>query len=162
MKARYLYSIALAVVLLDQVTKFLIVNHLPVGSSVPIVGSVVYLTNVRNSGGAFGLFQSWGGLITMISIVVVLGIVILVGIIRVKRIPPVLGVALALQLGGASGNLIDRIRYNYVVDFIDLRVWPVFNIADSSITVGILLLAYHILLGDNKQKAAVTETAAKG
>lgn len=143
MKARYLYLIAVAVILLDQASKFAVVSRLPFGSSVPVLDGILYLTAIGNRGGAFGLFQSWAGMLTVISIVVCVAIVVIVR--RRIALPALVGIALALQLGGAVGNLIDRIRFHYVVDFIDLRVWPVFNVADSAITIGIVLLAYYLI-----------------
>lgn len=151
MKARYFYLIALVVVVLDQLSKLSVVSRLPFGRSVPVIDGLVHITAVRNPGGAFGLFQSWAGLLTLITIAVVAAIVILVRRAALRRIPAFVGIALALQLGGAVGNLIDRVRFNYVVDFIDLRVWPVFNLADSAITVGIVLLAYYLLFCDRRR-----------
>lgn len=143
MKARYLYLTALAIILIDQASKFAVMNRLPFGSSVPALDGIVYLTVVSNRGGAFGLFQSWAGMLTMITIAVCAAIIVLVR--RKVALPPFAGIALALQLGGAVGNLIDRVRFHYVVDFIDLRVWPVFNVADSAITIGIVLIAYYLI-----------------
>ena len=152
MKARYLYLIALAVILLDQVSKFAVIHRLPFGSSIPVLDGVVYLTTVRNRGGAFGLFQSWAGMLTVITIAVCLAIVVIVR--RRIALPAIVGAALALQLGGAVGNLIDRIRFHYVIDFIDLRVWPVFNVADSAITIGIVLLAYYLIFCEARRTPA--------
>lgn len=152
MKARYLYVIALAVVALDQASKHLALSRLPFGSSVPVVGSAVHLTMVRNAGGAFGLFQSWAGLLTVITIAVAAVIIVLIR--RRTALPGLVGVGLALQLGGAVGNLIDRVRFHYVVDFIDLRVWPVFNLADSAITLGLLLLAYYLVFCERRRPDA--------
>jgi len=142
-RARYLYLIALAVVVLDQASKWAVLKRLPFGSSVPVIGDLVHFTTVRNPGGAFGLFQSSAALLTIITIATVVGIAVYVR--RRSGLPAVAGISMALLLGGAVGNLIDRMRFHSVVDFIDIRVWPVFNVADSAITVGIALLAYYIL-----------------
>lgn len=150
MRARYLYLLALIVVTLDQTSKYLILSRLPFGSSVPVIDNIMHLTTVRNPGGAFGLFQSWAGLLTFVTIAVIIIIVFLIR--RRTPLPVVLGIALAFQLGGAAGNLIDRVRFQYVVDFIDFRVWPVFNLADSAITVGILLLIYYLLFCEGRRK----------
>ena len=149
MKARYLYLIALAVVLLDQASKYAVIHRLPFGS-VPVLDGIVYFTLVRNPGGAFGLFQSWAGMLTLVTIVVCAAIIVLVR--RKVALPAIAGMALALQLGGAVGNLIDRIRFHSVTDFIDLRVWPVFNVADSAITVGIVLLAYYLIFSEKRRE----------
>lgn len=152
MKARYLYLIALAVVVLDQASKFAVISRLPFGSSVPVLDGIVYLTTVRNPGGAFGLFQSWALMLTVVTIAVCVAIVILVR--RKVALPAIVGAALALQLGGAVGNLIDRARFHYVIDFVDLRVWPVFNVADSAITIGIVLLAYYLIFLERRRAPA--------
>ena len=152
MKARYLYLVALTVMLLDQASKFAVVNRIPFGSSVPVLDRILYFTTVRNPGGAFGLFQSWAALLTVVTIAVCVAIMVFVR--RKIAVAPLVGVALALQLGGAVGNLIDRLRFHYVIDFIDLRVWPVFNVADSAITIGIALLAYYLIFAERRQSSA--------
>lgn len=152
MKARFLYLIAFAVIALDQASKFAVIYRLPFGSSVPVLGGIVHFTTVENPGGAFGLFQSWAGMLTLITIAVCAAILVFVR--RKVSLPVVVGTALALQLGGAVGNLIDRIRFHYVIDFIDLRVWPVFNVADSAITIGIVLLAYYLIFLDRRRVSA--------
>ena len=143
MKTRHLYLIALAIIAADQATKFAVVSRLPFGYSAPVIGVAVHITVVRNSGGAFGLFQPFAGILAFIALAVIAAIIYLVR--RKSPLPGLVQGALALQLGGAVGNLIDRFRLGYVVDFIDLRVWPVFNLADSAITVGVLMLVYHLL-----------------
>ena len=147
-KTRYYYLIALAVVVLDQLSKHLITSRMMFESSVPVIWNVFHITLVRNSGGAFGLFQSWAGLLTLITAAAIIVIVVLIR--RRVQLPVMIGIALALQLGGAVGNLIDRIRFHYVVDFIDFRVWPVFNLADSAITAGILLLAWYVIFHERR------------
>lgn len=132
--------------LLDQVTKYLVMAHLDLGASVPILGGLLYLTLTRNPGGAFGLFQAWTQLLVIVAIIVVVGMLLLVR--RKANMSRILTVSVGLELGGAVGNLIDRIRFHYVVDFIDLRVWPVFNIADIAITIGLFLLAYYVFVNE--------------
>jgi len=133
-------------VLLDQVTKYLAMTQLDPGASVPILGGLLCLTLTRNPGGAFGLFQAWTQLLVIIAIIVVVGMLLLVR--RKANMSRILTVSIGLELGGAVGNLIDRIRFRYVVDFIDLRVWPVFNIADIAITIGLFLLAYYVFVNE--------------
>ena len=155
MKARYLYLIALMVVILDQTSKWAVLNRLPYGSSVPVIGDIVYFTTVRNPGGAFGMFQSSAGILTVITLATVIGITIVVR--RRNAVPALAGIALALLLGGSVGNLIDRVRFGHVVDFIDLygRFWPVFNVADSAITVGIIVLACYFLFVEGRRSDSV-------
>jgi signal peptidase II len=153
LKSRYLYFIALAVIALDQITKYLAETRLPSGLSVRVAGKLLYLTTLHNSGGAFGIMQSWTGVLTVVSLVAVAVIVVYS---RKKGVLPVLvSLGLSLQLGGALGNAIDRLRFGYVVDFIDLGWWPVFNVADTAITVGIVCLAYHLLFREARRPAEI-------
>lgn len=140
-----LIGLLVAALVADQVTKQLVLNSLGLGTSWPDDGFFRF-TFVRNNGTAFGLFRDNGVLLTVIS----LGAVAL--IIFFYREAAMASwftrAALGLQLGGAAGNLIDRFRHGYVVDFIDVGPWPIFNIADSAIITGIVaLIAYFTILG---------------
>lgn len=129
---------ALAVLVADQATKWLALEFLSSVSTVPVIPGVFHLTLVRNSGVAFGLFQGYGLWITLVT----LGV--LAGLFRTTLRPggaKWVPFCLALILGGAIGNLMDRMRFGGVIDFLDFRIWPVFNLADSCITVGATLLA---------------------
>jgi len=132
-------AVAAAAFALDQGTKILAVAHLDPGSFVPLLGGWLRLTLTHNVGSAFGLIGS--GAIPLAAsalvCVVVLGYVFRGGLVRA----PVRSMPLGLIVGGALGNLLDRVRTGGVVDFIDLQVWPVFNIADAAITIGVGLLA---------------------
>jgi signal peptidase II len=136
-----LAAIALAVIGLDQLTKFLVVSNLREGESRRIIDDVVRLSHVRNSGAAFGTFRGFSGLLALAAVV---GLVVIIGLI-VRRPSPVTGLGAALVAAGALGNLIDRLfrgpfGRGTVVDFIDPRFWPAFNVADSAITIGALLI----------------------
>ena len=137
--ARLLAIIALGLLLLDQATKAWVLRALTLGQSVPLIPGLLQLTLIRNPGVAFGLFARCGGLVTAAAFVIVGGMVL------VALRPPISRaqlVAAGLILGGAIGNVIDRVRFGGVVDFLDFRIWPVFNAADSGITVGAMLLAW--------------------
>lgn len=149
----FFYALTGAVVLLDQLSKFLALHFLSAGGSVPLVPGVLDLTLVRNPGVAFGLFSGYAPvLFTVITISLVLLFVIInrshgaveQGAFRAGRW------ALSLILGGAIGNWIDRLRFHAVIDFLDFRVWPVFNLADTAITVGVTIYFFHILLAKDK------------
>lgn len=148
--------IAGVVLVADQVTKDLAQTYLTrqPDQSVPILGEAVRLTYVANKGAAFGILQDR----TIFFIVV--GVAVIGVIVASYRYYPVTGwllnLALGLQLGGAFGNLIDRLRVGYVVDFIDVAIWPVFNLADSAIVVGVGILAYH-MMRTPKQRATRVE-----
>jgi len=140
---RYFFSLALAVAVLDQGSKALVRAHLALGQSFPYEAPL-RLTHVANTGGAFGLFadQAFPLLVTAAIGVVAIFLYYLYPPFQ----SPLLTLSLGLQLGGAMGNLIDRFRFGYVTDFIDVRVLPVFNLADSAITVGVALLVGFLLL----------------
>ena len=124
----------------DQLTKFLTVQSFAPGESLPLIPPILHLTYVQNTGAAFGMFKGQQALF------VVASLVIIGWLARELLTKPSMAAATmwgcALVLGGAIGNFIDRVRLGYVVDFIDLRVWPVFNLADSAITIGVGLLLW--------------------
>ena len=141
-----LAGIVAVVVSLDQLSKSWVMAWLPEGHWwSPWSGEaaeILRITHVTNSGAAFGLFPNQGSFFILIAIIVVIAIVF-----YYRRLPAedwLIRVSLGLQLGGAIGNLIDRLRFGYVVDFIDISFWPVFNLADASITVGVLLIIYQL------------------
>jgi signal peptidase II len=126
---------------LDQGVKALVVRLLPPDASIPLVPGVLFLTHVRNTGVAFGLLS---GIPPAVIVLVALTVVFLVTYNEGRRLHDRWSrVAGGLLLGGAAGNLGDRIRLGYVVDYLDLRIWPVFNLADTAVVCGsaILLLA---------------------
>lgn len=134
-----------AALLLDQLTKLLVVHTLPHQSPVPVLGDVVRLTFIHNRGAAFGLTLGgpWVHTAVAVGALVVLGWLFwsLPAAARLQR------TALAMVLGGALGNIVDRVRLHEVIDFIDVGLseawrWPVFNVADSFVTIGVLLLAF--------------------
>ncbi len=138
----YPFLIAGLVVIIDQITKAQAVANLKVGESHPIINKFFYLTLVQNTGAAFGLFKNQAAFFVVISIIAIIFIAFFL-----RKNKTGLNLPLALILGGAIGNLIDRLRFGYVVDFLDFRVWPVFNFADSCISVGAFLLFLLIIRG---------------
>lgn len=137
---------ALAVLGVDQLTKYMVKTYIPPGGSwAPLRGMERFFsfTHVTNRGIAFGLLPEWGDCFLYVGIFVVLFLILYH--YRLKEASPFFHFCLGLQLGGALGNLVDRIRYGYVVDFLDFKFWPVFNVADSSITIGTLLLVFYFL-----------------
>lgn len=152
-----LWGGAALVVVLDQLSKLWVVRHLPAYTPVdwiPQLASLFSCTFVKNTGVAFGLFPQLGGLFTIFSLVVIAGILIFQRAIAGTDLW--MHGALGLVTGGALGNLIDRLTRGYVVDFIDvnfwpLREWPVFNIADSAIVVGVTILLLDAFLVSEKE-----------
>jgi signal peptidase II len=149
----YFYLISLAIVLLDQFAKLLVVRSMRLGQNIPIVPSFFDLTFVLNPGAAFSLFATmpeWVRNPFFILISVAAAVLIVAYRSRYVRENRLASVSLALILGGAIGNLIDRLRYGVVVDFLDAHIyqyhWPIFNVADSAISVGVTLLLLEMLL----------------
>ncbi|AVX20112.1 MAG: signal peptidase II [Bacillota bacterium] len=140
---------------LDQLTKYLVLNYLPEGNSIPIWPGVFHLTHVSNPGAAFGLMPFKTGLFLLVALVVVA--VVLFYLPRIGREQLWLRTALALQAAGAIGNAIDRLRFGYVVDFLDFQVWPVFNVADIGITVGVGMLIWHLWQQEKKEEVSEHE-----
>ena len=147
-----MFLIGLVVVLFDQYTKHLVRKNIPFGTSwnpIPWLRPIVTLTHTSNTGVAFGLFPDKGVFFVGVAFIVVIGIVLYYR--RLSSSSLLLRIALGLQLGGAIGNLIDRVsRGGQVTDFVDFYFFAVFNIADSSIVVGALLLAIYVLFLDRQ------------
>ncbi len=142
-----IFSTAFIVILIDQITKFLIKINFSLNQSLPIINNIFHLTYTHNFGAGFGILQQQKWILIFISIVVI-------GFIfyyfdRIKEKEKLLQVLVGFILGGTIGNLIDRIVYNgYVIDFLDFRIWPIFNLADSFVTVGVIGLVVY-LWGNN-------------
>lgn len=136
-----LLVISALVVAIDQAAKFVVTKTLEGQTPVQVLGGLFQVDYTRNTGAAFSMLQSGGWLFAAVALIVVLAILIYYP--RMHQRGFLVTLALALVLGGAIGNLIDRIRLGYVVDFIDFRWFPVFNLADSAIVcgVGVLILA---------------------
>ena len=139
-------AVAFLALVADQISKYFVFSNLNPGQSwnpITSLTSWVSITHVTNTGAAFGLFPDRGSFFVVIAVIVVAAI-----IFYYRHLPAGqwwIKVSLGLQLGGALGNLLDRLRLGYVIDFIDFKIWPVFNLADSSIVVGVAILAYYLL-----------------
>jgi len=140
--------IAGLVIILDQLTKYAVVSWLPYLSTLPVLPGVFHLTHVRNVGAAFGLFAHQ----RLLFLGALLAIVIAFVFFRhsLEALGTMGLVASGGVLGGAVGNAIDRFRLGYVVDFLDFKIWPVFNLADSAIVMGALVLAFCVIRMDGK------------
>lgn len=110
--------------------------------SIPVLDNIFHITYVQNTGAAFSILKGKTFFFTVVSFIVILVITFILIKHPIKH--KAVGIVMAMILGGAIGNLIDRLRFGYVVDFLDFRVWPVFNIADCAIVLGVLILAYLI------------------
>jgi signal peptidase II len=154
-------AVAIAVFVLDRITKIAVESSLPLGGSIDVVGQWVRISHVRNSGAAFGLLPERTTLLSILSVVAVLAIVFYYR--RLAADSRLIAATLGMQLGGAFGNLVDRIGQGYVVDFVDVgipngvRFWS-FNVADSSIVVGIIAVTV-LLWWEERQQARAPKSA---
>jgi signal peptidase II len=156
------FIIIFAVIFGDQAAKFMIRESMTVGESIRVFGDVVRLTYVENPGIAFGIRVSNGWIFTVLSIVASIGIIIY--LIRQWKETLWIKSALALILGGAVGNLIDRIAFSKVVDFMDIGFgntrWPVFNVADSAVVIGMFILFVTMYHQEKQQTAGLPQADA--
>ncbi len=155
------YAMALVIAVCDQVSKSVVAQKLTLNVPAPALGKIVFLTYTQNTGGAFSLFRAKNGFFIVIAIVAMVALI--VAYQRGQRSSLIVSAAISMALGGAIGNLIDRLRYGYVIDFFDFQggtghnLWPIFNVADSAITVGIVLLALHFLFSKETPKENAAE-----
>ncbi|SMP46822.1 signal peptidase II [Anoxynatronum buryatiense] len=138
-------------VVLDQVSKWLVVAYLKDIGTFPVIEGVFHLHYLENRGAAFGLLQNQRLFFIITTVLIVGGI--LWYLIFNPQVNRLLTLSLSLVVGGAIGNFIDRMMFGYVVDFFDFQFWPVFNIADSAIVIGQALLIYYIFKGQPEQQA---------
>lgn len=151
-KKTFLLWPALAVLALDQITKQVIATRFPLHESEPVIGGFFNLVHVRNKGMAFGIMNRPGpdwGFILLLGATLGAVALLLFWFYRLKSEDRGMAFPLSLILGGAIGNLLDRVRLGEVIDFLDFHIgpyhWPAFNVADSAITVGTLWLALTLL-----------------
>ncbi len=149
------FAIALLVVIADQLSKAGIESNLSLGESLFDIG-FFRIVHVQNTGAAFGMFRGQPLPLAVISIVGAI-LILLYAFIMPKRYPSMDSrlsrVALGLILGGTVGNLVDRLQFGAVTDFLDFIIWPAFNVADSAVTVGVIIFAYSLLLSTKGEKA---------
>jgi len=157
MKAFYrkymrLAGVAGFIVIADQITKALILKSMPLYHSVPVVRGFFSITHIQNPGGAFGFLAGQSANLRIIVFLFISSLAVGLIFWLYKNTPkthPWLATAFAMILGGAVGNLIDRIRFGKVVDFLDFHLgdlhWPAFNVADSAISIGIAIFIFHLL-----------------
>ncbi|QTA88619.1 signal peptidase II [Desulfonema magnum] len=145
--------IAGLIIIFDQITKAVILNTLAIYESVTVISGFFDITHIHNPGGAFGFFADHNPMLRKILFLFVSSFAACVVLYFYNKTPkthPLLATGFALIFGGAVGNLIDRIRFGKVVDFLDFYIgnwhWPAFNVADSAISVGVAVFVIHIFL----------------
>ncbi|WP_411567310.1 signal peptidase II [Rhodococcus sp. IEGM 1370] len=159
LRTRLLIAIAAVILLFDLVTKIVVVHYVKPGNPISVVGDVVTLRLVRNPGAAFSMATGMTWLLTVVAVAVVIGVIKIGRTLR----SPWWALGLGLVLGGALGNLIDRFFrapgpfQGHVVDFVSVGWWPVFNVADSSIVCGAILLVVLSLFGFEPNGERVTK-----
>jgi signal peptidase II len=141
-------AVAAVVILVDQITKLAVAGRLAIGESAPVLRGLIALRHIRNTGAVFGVMRGSGRYFTVFSIVA--AAVLIIVIFLARRTSTFVKVSLGLIPGGAVGNLIDRLRFGNVVDFIDVGIgpgirWPCFNVADLAITLGVAFLVVNTL-----------------
>ena len=151
-----LWVLAAVMLVLDQSTKWAIVGWLDWGQSWPEEGFLRF-THARNTGTAFSLFQGHSNILSFVAICAVGLLLWVYATTGAKSF--ILRFALGLQLGGALGNLLDRLRLGYVTDFLDVGPWPIFNVADSAISVGMVLMVWYFLTNREEYQSPATTAA---
>lgn len=147
------YIIALVVIAIDQLSKWTIVKTMEYGDTKTVIENFFYITSHRNSGAAWGILENQMLFFYIITIVVVIGIVFYMQ--KYAKESKVLAISLSLILGGALGNFIDRLFYKEVVDFLDFNIfnydYPIFNVADSALVVGVILIIIATIIDERKK-----------
>ena len=139
-------AIVSSVIFLDQLSKFFAIRTLQLNTPVILIKNFLYITLAHNRGAAFGILKNQLFLFVAISFSAILFILLR---LKNKKDPFLFKLSLSLILAGSVGNLIDRLRFGYVIDFLDFRIWPIFNLADSALTIGALLLSWELLFNKN-------------
>lgn len=142
-------SIVAVTIIVDQLTKFLVVKYMTLGQSISVIDNFLYITSHRNEGAAWGILQGKMIFFYVVTLVVIGLVILWIRKLDIKK-EKLLVIALSLILGGALGNFIDRVMYQHVVDFINTYIFgydfPIFNIADSALCIGVFLMAVDAIL----------------
>jgi signal peptidase II len=151
-KFKIVFGWLVFIIIADQVTKFIVDQSMPLHHSIPVIDNLFSLTYIRNTGAAFGILSGSAASFRLPFLVLFSILAIGFVVMMLRRLPDRetgLITALAFILGGAIGNLIDRVAYGEVIDFLDVYWstfhWPAFNLADSFITVGVLITVYYLI-----------------
>lgn len=145
-----IFYLAFAVFLADRITKICVIKLMPLGESLPLIPGFFHLTFIMNPGAAFGIFQKQTVFFILVTVAVVIGILYFIW--KIPHPNLFLRWGFGLELGGAIGNLVDRLYYGRVIDFFDFQVWPVFNVADIAVVVGVGALLVGVWKIENEHK----------
>lgn len=144
-----MFLLVIAIIIIDQLAKYYVQTNMSLGNSIPVIDKVFHITYILNPGAAFGILENQTAFFIAVALVMFAAV-----FYYYPRIPAqffLLRLGIGLMIGGAIGNLIDRIKSGSVVDFFDFRIWPVFNIADIAIVTGVSCIIFHILYLANKE-----------
>ena len=158
-KTVWLFVVAASIVTLDQVLKKIVITHLPYGevwSPWEWLTPYARIVHWSNTGVAFGMLQGMNPVFIGLAVLVSFGIVYYYP--KIEKKDWMIKLALMMELGGAVGNLVDRIKYGYVIDFISVGTFPVWNIADACITVGVIILLLGVWLQEKREKNGKAKT----
>ncbi|RID87244.1 lipoprotein signal peptidase [Peribacillus asahii] len=148
------YVIALFVIVMDQLTKWMIVKRMEYGESIEVIENLLYITSHRNRGAAWGILEGQMWFFYAITVAVIIALVYYIQ--KMAKQSVLIGVSLAFMLGGAIGNFIDRVFRQEVVDFVHTYIFtysfPIFNIADAALTIGVGLLIIYMILEEKLAK----------
>lgn len=149
------YSIAIVVILIDQLTKWLVVKNMELGERIPVLDPWFAILSHRNRGAAWGMLQGQMWIFYIVTVIVMIGV--LYYFHKEAKDKPLFGTSLMILLGGTVGNFIDRIFRGEVVDFVDVLIpiirydFPIFNIADAALTISVVMLIFVIIKEDQKK-----------
>ena len=137
----------IGLVVLDQLSKYLVRTGLSLYESIPLIDRIFHITYIQNRGAAFSILQGKQFFLILVTALALAGILLFI-VLKHKQSSPLLLIGLSLLLSGGVGNLIDRIALGYVVDFFDFRIWPVFNVADISVCCGCGMIIIYVFLSE--------------
>ena len=158
------YIAILALIGLDWLTKHWIQTSMALNDTIPVIDGIFHITYIHNYGAAFSILQGKQGLLLIVTGIAMAGIAVYMIVAQKKKELTPMGMwGLALILGGGLGNFFDRVRFGYVVDFFDFRIWPIFNVADIAVCCGCGLLVFYVMVWEprlEKQKKLREEQEA--
>lgn len=146
------YIIIIVAVMLDQIAKFMIRSNMDLHQNIPIIDGIFHITYIQNTGAAFSMFSGHTGMLAFVTVIITVGILVYLFKLRGKG-HWALMLSLSLIVSGGVGNIIDRISLEYVVDFLDLRIWPIFNLADIYVCCGCGFLMIYVFFIEPKLNA---------
>jgi signal peptidase II len=138
---KYLFYLPLVIIIFDQLTKYLITHFMQLHQSIPIIKNIFHLTYVSNTGTLFGMFQNANSIFIWLMLITIGAILYFYDKFDKNE-----AIVFALVVGAAIGNLIDRLFHGFVIDFLDFKIWPVFNVADIVVSCSVVFLLIYMFL----------------